>query len=65
MYYLTVQNLGKERCIYRCEKDIFEDGMTFSCITELDFPGGVLLREISIVCSEVPDPPLKAKVYHH
>jgi hypothetical protein len=65
MYYLTVQNLGKERCIHRGKEDIYTDGMVFSCIQDLDFPGGEFVKEIVIVCREVPDPPLKAKVYRY
>ena len=63
MYYLLVRNLGVERCIHTSEEDLFADGMSFSCTPELDFPGGDLVREISIICSEVPDPPMIASVY--
>ena len=63
MYYLVVQNLGVQRCIHRDEEDIYSDGMSFSCTPDLEFPGGDLVREISIICIEVPDPPLKASVY--
>ncbi len=63
MYFLVVQNLGLERCIHRGEEDIYNDGMTFSCIPDLAFPGGDVVREVSILCSEVPDPALVAKVY--
>ena len=64
MFYLLVQNLGVERCIHSGEEDVYTDGMTFSCTADLDFPGGEVVKEVSIVCSEVPDPPLKARVYH-
>jgi hypothetical protein len=63
MYYLVIENLGVERCIHSGKEDSYRNGMSFSCTPDLDFQGGELVREISIVCSEVPDPPLKARVY--
>lgn len=65
MYYLVVQNLGVERCIHLSEEDIYMDGMSFSCTPDLEFPGGEVAKEIHIICSEMPDPPLKAKVYRY
>ena len=65
MYYLVVENLGVERCIHSGMDDLYRDGMSFSCIPDLEFPGGEFLREISIECSEIPDPPLKARVYRN
>ena len=63
MYYLTITNLGVERCIHSSEEDFYADGMSFSCTPSLDFPGGKLLKKISIICPELPQAPLAAKVY--
>jgi hypothetical protein len=63
MYYLIIENLGVERCIHRSSHDRYRDGMSFSCTPDLEFPGGMMLREISITCSEVPHPFLRARVY--
>jgi hypothetical protein len=63
MYYLVIENLGVERCIHRSRKDRYGEGTSFSCTPDLEFPGGELVREVSISCSEAPDPPLRAKVY--
>lgn len=63
MFYLLVQNLDVMRCIHKSEVDIYTDGMSFNCTPDLEFPGGALEKEISITCTEVPDPPLRARVY--
>lgn len=63
MYYLTITNLGVERCIHRSEKDIYANEMSFSCTPSLDYPGGTFLKEISIVCPEMPQNPVVARVY--
>lgn len=63
MYYLTIQNLGVERCIHQSEEDIYIDGMAFSCTLDLGLFPDNFLRELSIVCIEVSDGPVKAKVY--
>ncbi len=63
MYYLVVQNLGVERCIHTSKIDQYQNGMSFNCTQDLGFPGGELIREISIICTELPDPPVKAKVF--
>jgi len=63
MYYLTITNLGEERCIHSSEEGLYMDGMSFSCTPSLEFPGGTLIREISIRCPEVPETSLRARVY--
>lgn len=63
MFYLVIQNLGRERCIHKSEKNIYMEGMTFSCTPDLEFRPGELISEISIVCSEVPNPPMIARVF--
>lgn len=63
MYYLVVRNLGVEKCIHSAEEDIYSDGMSFSCSREVEFPGGTMIREVSIQCTEVKGPPLKARVF--
>jgi len=63
MYYLVIQNLGVERCIHQSDDDIYIDGMAFSCTPDLGFFPNKPLREVSIVCIEIPDGPVKAKVF--
>jgi hypothetical protein len=63
MYYLVVKNLGVEKCIHLSREDLYTDGMSISCTTGLDFPGGEPVREVTILCTEAPDPPLTARVY--
>lgn len=63
MYYLVIQNLGRERCIHMSEEDVYFDGSSFSCTPVLENHGSELHREIHIRCIEFPDPPLKALVF--
>ena len=63
MYYLVIQNLGRERCIHCSEEDIYSEGSAFSCTPDLDFHGIEMVKEISIRCIEAPDPPLRAMVF--
>jgi hypothetical protein len=63
MFYLAVTNLGVERCIHRNEKDVYKDGMIFSCEPDLGSPKGKPVREIGIFCSEAPGSSVKAMVY--
>lgn len=63
MYYLVVKNLGQERCIHRSEQDIYEDGMAFPCTPDLEYVPGLFIRELKIVCSELPHTPLSARVF--
>ena len=63
MYYLTVQNLGVERCIHRSEEDDYSEGMSFSCEPDYGSPGGEFIREVSIRCMERPGTALMARVY--
>ncbi len=63
MYYLVIQNLSVERCIHRSGDDIYNEGNSFSCTPDLEFRPLELVREINILCSEVPNPPMPAKVY--
>ena len=65
MYYLVIQNLGVERCIHRSEDDVYTEEISLSCTPDLEFPGGELLREIEVACSEVQGPLIRAKVYRH
>lgn len=63
MFYLVVKNLGKERCIHKSEDDIYVEDMSFSCTRDLAYTPKELLREIRILCSELPHPPMMARVY--
>ena len=63
MFYLVIQNLGRERCIHMSEENIYREGMSFSCTPDLEYNPLELSREIRIVCSEVPNPPMEARVF--
>ena len=63
MFYLVIQNLGKERCIHTSKDDLYREGMSFSCTPDLEYVPDELLRELEIICSEVPGPPIIARVY--
>ena len=63
MFYLVIQNLGKERCVHKSEDDIYRSGMSFSCTPDLEYTPKEELREIRINCSEQPHPPMLARVY--
>ena len=63
MHYLVIQNMDVVRCIHRSENDDYNSEMSFSCTPDLEFPGGELVREINITCSENPGVSLSAKVY--
>ena len=63
MYYLTVRNLGVERCIHCSEVDEYTEGMSYSCAPDLGHPGSDFLRELRIRCAEVPDKEIVARVY--
>ena len=64
MYYLTVRNLGVERCIHRSDEDIYAEGMSYDCSEDLGLPQGNFLREVPIRCTELPgEGPLMARVY--
>ncbi len=63
MFYLVVKNLGRERCIHKSQEDIYSSGMSFSCTPDLEYAPNELLREIKIVCSELPHPPISAHVF--
>jgi hypothetical protein len=63
MFYLVVRNLGVIRCIHSGEEDVYTDGMCFPCTPEVEFPGGELVKDIRIVCSEDPGLPIPAKVF--
>lgn len=63
MYYLTVKNLGTEKCIDRNEEDIYRNGQYYSFIPDLGRKGNRIVREIEIRCVEVPGPRFSAVVY--
>jgi len=63
MYYLTIKNLGVERCIHQSEEGMYMDGMSFSCTPNLPFGGGNFIKEIRITCPEVPESSMRARVY--
>ena len=64
MYYLLVRNLDVVRCIHKDLNDVYQDGMSFSCTPDFEYPAGELVREISIYCSENPKVIVRARVYH-
>ncbi|MCK5137248.1 MAG: hypothetical protein KAR19_15800 [Bacteroidales bacterium] len=63
MYYLIVRNLGVEKCIDRSEDDVYENGMSFNCIPDLEFSVKEIVKKIEIYCTENPGERIIARVY--
>ena len=63
MYYLVVRNLGAPRCIDHNEKDIYEDGMSFDCTSDLECSPGEFVKEVEIRCIEHPEERFVAMVF--
>ncbi|MDX2431139.1 MAG: hypothetical protein QNK35_09410 [Bacteroides sp.] len=45
------------------EENIYREGMSFSCTPDLEYNPRELVAEIRIVCTEVPNPPMEARVF--
>lgn len=63
MYFLTVRNLGVDRCIDISEKDHYKDGGQYSCSMSLHCPEGKFIREVQIRCADHPGLLMKAEVH--
>ena len=63
MFYLIVRNLGSPRCIDQHEEDVYEDGMTFECLPNLDCNPKEFVKEVEIICTEYSEDPMVAMVF--
>ncbi len=52
-----------EKCIDRNHLDIYEDGQYYSCLPDLSFVRGSLVRIIKVKCLEIPGTLISATVY--
>ncbi len=51
MFYLIVRNLGAPRCIDRNGKNVYEDGMSFDCMPDLECSPKEFVKEVEIICT--------------
>ena len=63
MYYLTIINLGTEKCIDKNIKDIYEDDQYFSFLPDFFFVKNRTVKSIKIKCIEMPGSVFDATVY--
>jgi deoxyadenosine/deoxycytidine kinase len=63
MYYLTIKNLGKERCIDKNVEDIYEDDQYYSYLPDFFFVKNRIVKLIKIKCIEMPGSVFDATVY--
>ena len=63
MYYLTIKNLGTEKCIDKNVEDIYEDDQYFSYLPDFFFVKNRTVKLIKIKCIEMPGSVFDATVY--
>jgi hypothetical protein len=63
MYYLTIKNLGIEKCIDKNKDDIYEDDQYYSYLLDFFFVKTRIVKYIKIKCIEIPGPLFNATVY--
>jgi hypothetical protein len=63
MYYLTIRNLGIEKCIDKNICDIYEDGQYYSYLPDFSFVKTIIVKRLKIRCTEIPDRVFNAIVY--
>jgi deoxyadenosine/deoxycytidine kinase len=63
MYYLTIKNLGTEKCIDKNIEDIYEDDQYFSFLPDFFFVKTRIVKIIKIKCIEMPGSVFDATVY--
>jgi hypothetical protein len=63
MYYLTIKNLGVEKCIDKNIEDIYEEGQYYSYLPNFVFIKARIVKHIKIKCIEIPGPLYEAIVY--
>ncbi len=63
MYYLTIKNLGTEKCIDKNVKDIYEDYQYYSYLPDFFFVKNRIVKLIKIKCIEMPGSVFEATVY--
>ena len=63
MYYLTIKNLGTEKCIDKNIEDIYEDDQYYSYLPDFFFVKNRIVKSIKIKCIEMPGSVFNATVY--
>jgi deoxyadenosine/deoxycytidine kinase len=63
MYYLTIKNLGTEKCIDKNVEDIYEDDQYYSCLPDFFFVKNRIVKLIKIKCIEMSGSVFDATVY--
>jgi hypothetical protein len=63
MYYLTIKNLGTEKCIDKNVEDIYNDDQYFSFLPDFFFVKTRVVKLIKIKCIEMPGSVFDATVY--
>ena len=63
MYYLTIMNLGVEKCIDKNKDDIYADGQYYSYLPDFYFARKKIVKHVKIMCIEIPGPVFNATVY--
>jgi hypothetical protein len=63
MYYLTIKNLGTEKCIDKNVDDIYEDDQYYSYLPDFFFIKNRIVKFIKIKCIEMPGSVFEATVY--
>jgi len=63
MYYLTIKNLGTEKCIDKNVEDIYEDDQYYSYLPDFFFVKNRIVKFIKIRCIEIPGSVFDATVY--
>lgn len=63
MYYLTIVNLGREKCIDKNHDDIYENDQSYSFLPDLYFERKKMVKKIVINSTELPGRPFHAIVY--
>jgi len=63
MYYLTIKNLGTEKCIDKNIEDIYQDDQYFSYLPDFFFVKNRIVKHIRIKCIEIPGSVFDAVVY--
>jgi len=63
MYYLTIKNLGTEKCIDKNVEDIYEDDQYYSYLPDFYFVKNRTVKSIKIKCIEMPGSVFNATVY--
>lgn len=64
MFYLVIENLGVQQCIFKNITNIFTDNMSIDCLQSLGLPADALpFKSLSVFCNGNDDDLIPATVY--